>query len=281
MKLASTTASYACRLLALAGLVAFALVPLTGQTEVVFVDYDMATAKVHGDLPSRAQMAQLLTALHGAGAKAVILKFFLDGPGKEPDNTQLTDAIGKGRTLLQATINKAPPTSRDLPARFRHAGKPPFTTAIRGDEGWLPLNRFSEKAARVCFADVRSPEQVPMLEEFGGHPVPSLYACLLAELTGKEMVLTPGAASFGAWRLPLNAQGEANLDLNASATGARVSATRIFAGSDWRPLVRNKVAVLMYTGPRSPTVVFRDRQEKVHDLFAAQIVALQRSMSRN
>ncbi|MBL8516452.1 MAG: CHASE2 domain-containing protein [Betaproteobacteria bacterium] len=254
-----------------------AAAPASG--EVVFVDYDAETVKAHGDFPSRAALAELVSALHGAGAKAVILKFFLDGPGKEPDNTQLAEAIGKGRTVLQATVNTEPPTTRELPARFRFPGKPPFQPAIQGDAGWLPLARFSDKAARVCFADVRSLERLPMLEIFGGHPVPSLYACLLAEERGKEMRFSANAVEFGTARWPTNAQGEVAIQLELGHAG-RLPALRIFAAKDWQSHVRGKVAVLMYTGPRSPTLAFRGKQEKVHDLFAAQVGALLKSTSR-
>ncbi len=266
--------SAVCRQAAIAAIAFWTLATAPVAAQVVFVDYDRATAKSHGDFPSRAQLAEITAALHSAGAKAVVLKFFLDGPGKEPDNTQLTDAIGKGRTVLQATISREPPTSRDLPTRFRHLGKPPFEPAIRGDEGWLPLARFSDKAARVCFADVRLPERAPMLEVFGGHPVPSLYACLLAEVWGSEMSFAPGAAGFGKARLPINALGEVGIQIDLKHAGARMSALRLFAGKDWQPSVRGKVAVLMYTGSRSPTFDFKGKQEKVHDLFAAQVVAL-------
>ena len=257
---------------ALVALWAVATTPVAAQ--VVFVDYDDATAKAHGDFPSRARLAEMTTALHGAGAKAVVLKFFLDGPGKEPDNTQLADAIGKGRTVLQATINREPPTSRDLPARFRFPGKAPFETSIRGDEGWLPLARFSDKAARVCFADVRSPEQLPMLEVFGGQPFPSLYGCVLAEIHGSEMRFAAGTVEFGKVRLPINAQGETSIQLDLKHTSLRIPAMQLIAGKDWQRSVRGKVAVLMYTGPRSPTFEFKGKKEKVHDLFAAQVVAL-------
>lgn len=246
------------------------------SAQVVFVDYDDTTSRQHGEFPSRAQLADLTTALHGAGAKAVVLKFFLDGPGREPDNTQLAAAIGRGRTVLQATINREPPTSRELPARFRFAGKPPFDPAIRGDEGWLPLPRFSEKAARVCFVDVRSAEQIPMLEVFGGHPVPSLYACTLAEMFGSDLTLSAGAAAFGTRRFLLNSQGEAAVTLDMRTRSTRLSASRIFAGPGWQQSVRGQVAVLMYTGPRSPTIAFKGNNERVHALFAAQIIALEK-----
>lgn len=260
--------------LSVALLIALTLVAQPLFAQVVFVDYDDATAKVHGDFPSRAKLAEATAALHAAGAKAVILKFFLDGPGKEPDNTQLSDAIGRGRTVLQATINREPPTSRELPPRFRFAGKAPFEPAIRGDEGWLPLARFSDKAARICFVDVRSPEQVPMLELFGGYPVPSLYACLLSEVEGSEMGFASGTAGFGKTRYPINGQGEVGIQLNPGKAGTRISAQRIFASRDWQSAVRGQVVVLMYTGPRSPTIKVSGKQEKVHDAFASQIMAL-------
>lgn len=247
----------------------------TASAQVVFIDYDDASAKVHGAFPSRAQIAELTGALHSAGAKAVVLKFFLDGPGKEPDNTRLAEAIGRGRTVLQATINLEPPTSRDLPQRFRFPGKAPFEPGIRGDEGWLPLTRFTDKAARVCFVDVRSPERVPMLQMFGGHPVPSLYSCLLAELNGKEMSLSSRTATFGTTRIALDKDGEAAIRLDPRRSGARIPAQRIFAGHDWQSAVRGNVAVLMYTGPQSPTLPFNGKAEKVHDLFAAQLGGLQ------
>lgn len=117
-----------------------------------------------------------------------------------------------------------------------------------------------------------------MLEMFGGHPVPSLYACLFSEMHATEMSFASGAARFGVVRLPINARGETVITIDGKNIVTRLSVSRLLAGGDWQKSVRGKVVALMYTGPRSPTMVFNGKPEKIHDLFAAQVAALQKRM---
>lgn len=245
-------------------------------TGVVLIDYDLATANQHGEFPSRAQLAQLTERLHAAGARSVLLKFFFDGPGDAAGNAALASALAKGRSLLQASLSTEPPTSKALDARFQIttpiAGIQP---AIAGNEGWLPLPLFAKAAASVCFADVQQPERVPLFESFAGKPVPTLYHCLLTETAGQGPELKPGMARFGGRQWPINAAGEISLKLSPAGSLPRIPAARVLAtGKDWQTGVKDKVAVLMYTGPKSPLRDIQGKPMKVHDAFALQAAAL-------
>lgn len=248
---------------------------------VVLIDYDTTTAAQHGEFPSRTQLAQLTERLHAAGARSVLLKFFFDGPGDAAGNAALANALGKGRSLLQASLSTEPPTSKALDARFLIntplAGIQP---AIRGNEGWMPLPMFAQAAASICFADVQQPERVPLFESFAGKPVPTLYHCLLAEIAGVAPELKPGVARFGTRQWSINPAGEITLDFKTRNRLPRIPAAWLFGGvQDWQARVKGKVAVLMYTGPRSPMRDIQGKSMKVHEVFALQAVNLLESGS--
>ena len=247
----------------------FAVVVVDTQTE----------AKL-GGFPSRAALAQLIDRIASGKPKSIVLKYFLDTPGKEPDSTVLAQSIGKTRVILQATLNKDPPTSRSLDARFFFKDRiAPFKPLLAGDEGWLPQKRFSDQAAKVCFADVVKPEQVPMLELFQHRPVESLYACALAEAFGDGKTrLESHRASFGKRSLALDDAGEARISLADLALPISVSARRLLEGEFDTGAFTGKVVILAYTGSRTPTFNVRGTAIGVHQIFLAQLRELVASL---
>ena len=245
---------------------------------VVIVD-TQTEAKL-GGFPSRAVLAQLIDRIAAGKPKSIILKYFLDTPGKEPDSTVLAQSIGKTRVILQATLNKDPPTSRSLDGRFFFKDTiAPFKPLLAGDEGWLPQKRFSDQAAKVCFADVVTPERVPMFEMFQQRPVESLYACALAEAFGdSKTILENHRASFGKQTLTLDGAGEVRISLAELSLPRNVSAGRLLEGEFDTGVFAGKVVILAYTGSRTPTVIVRGAAIAVHQAFLAQLRELVSSL---
>lgn len=234
---------------------------------------DSQTENKIGGFPSRQVLSRLIDRIGAAKPKSIILKFFLDSEGTEPDSSLLAESIGKTRVILQATLNKEPPTSKLLDERFFFKEPiAPHKPVLSGNEGWLPLKRFADKAPKVCFADVVTPERVPIIEMFQLRPVESLYACALAETFGDgKTQLTSHRATFGKHSLPLDDAGEVRIGLADMSLPSSISALRLLDGSVASNVLAGKVVILAYTGSRSPTVNVRGTAVMTHQVFLAQL----------
>jgi hypothetical protein len=176
-----------------------------------------------------------------------------------------------------ACCRRRSPATRGLDARFSHSGPlAGITPAIAGNEGWLPLPAFAQAAASICFADIQRPDQAPMFELFGGKPVPTLYHCLLSETAGgARPEFKPGVAKFGNRQWTLNPAGEVSLKLGTAPALPRLPASRVLGpDTGWRDSVKGRLAIVMYTGPKSPRRDINGQSLKVHDAFAMVAAAL-------
>jgi CHASE2 domain-containing sensor protein len=247
----------------------------------VVVNFDAAAARKFGDFPSRAAVADVLQKINAASPKAVSLKFFYDSPGVAADTDKLAAAMAQGRVLLQASINAEPPTSSHLDARFFFAGNAAGTRpAPSGKEGWLPIAKLAQKAAKVCFVDSVKPEQAPMLERFQDKPVKTMYACLLEEAyAAGELTFERGAARFGDHQLRIDDTGSALVSTAAlQRKFASISAADVMDAKSPLQALQGKVVIVIYTGVKSPTIAVGGSAVKVHEVFVAQLRALEESL---
>lgn len=244
---------------------------------VAIVDYDEATERKLGEFPSRLTIARIIDAVASAKPRSIALKFYFDSAGNADHSQALEQALQHGgRVLLQATVHSEPPTSRSLDERFFFTqSASPVKPTLDGVEGWLPLARFSSKAAKVCFVNIADPARpglVPMVTLFRGRPVESLWACILADAFGDgRMTLQEGRAVFGPRQLAIDKAGQATLALREVNDSGSVSAFDLLEGKVDGKLLKDKVVVIIYTGARSPTLDVRGQPVKIHQLFVAQL----------
>ena len=238
---------------------------------VVVVDAQ-SEAKL-GGFPSREVLSQLIDRIAAGKPKSIILKYFLDTPGNEADSKLLAQSIGKTRVILQATLNKDPPTSQALDERFFFQGSlGPLKPALAGDGGWLPQKLFADRAPKVCFVDVVKPERVPMFELFHQRLVESLYACALAEAFGEtKLQVERNRISFGDQSLALNEAAEVSISLENLDMPVSTSAFQLLEPKFDPAIFAGKVVVLAYTGSRSPTLDVCGMSIPIHQLFLAQL----------
>ena len=244
------------------------------ENEVAIVNFDASTAARYGELPSRAVLAKIVEQAARGEPRSIAIKFFLDTRGNEADSKLLEAALGSsGRILLQASINPEPPTSKSLDDRFFFKGRiGRINPLVKGAEGWLPIRSFSDKAAKVCFVDVAQPDLVPMVTEFQGKPVESMYACILGDVYGGgNMVLKDGQAIFGKRALPIDGAGQVKIPLSNTALPKTISALDLLEGKVDKKALAGKVVIVIYTGPKSPTLPIAGAPVKVHQIFMAQL----------
>jgi CHASE2 domain len=262
------------------GGLSFVSLEATASSRFVFVNFDDASTNKFGDVPSRANVAKVLRLINEAAPRAVALKFFYDRATVDDETKQLLAEIAKGRVLLQATVNPDPPTTKFLDERFYFTGSlGGVIPEISGSEGWIPNPKISEKAQKVCFVDVITPERIPMLERFRGKPVKSLYACLLEEaFDGSLMKLEPGLARFGRYGLVIDTTASSTIKLNDLSLPKTISALEIIEGKVEKTQLYGKVVVVIYTGRKSPVATVGNAEAKIHQVFAAQLLELEAAM---
>jgi CHASE2 domain-containing sensor protein len=243
---------------------------------IVVVEYDAKSENTLGTFPSRAAIASYVEKIKIGRPKGIVLKFFFDGPGIEVDNVALEKSFFGANILLQATLNKEPPTSRQLDDRFFFKGNiGEHKIALKGDEGWLPIKKFANAASKVCFADARQVDLIPTLVEFQSRPVPSLYACILEELPNSgKMEIQTSRAVFGKYWLPIDVFAETKAILKDLDGGPSISVIDLLKG-DFDPKVfADKIVLVTYTGSKSPLISVGNSSYKVHNVFLAELRAL-------
>ena len=244
--------------------------------DIVVVEYEGKSEIEYGEFPSRAAIASYVEKVKLGNPKGIVLKFFFDLPGNESDNTALAKSFVGANILLQANLSNEPPTSRHLDERFFFRGDlGERRLPLRGDEGWLPLREFANGASRVCFANARSVDMIPMLIEFQGRPVPSLYACVLEELTSSgPMKLEPSKAIFGRYFLDIDGFSESRVALKHLEGGNSITVYELMRNEFDPRIFLGKVVLVTYTGSKSPKVKVEDKTYKVHDVFLSELRAL-------
>jgi hypothetical protein len=244
------------------------------EREIAIVNFDSSTGARYGEFPLRAVLAKIVEQAANGKPRSIAIKFFFDTRGNEADSKLLEAALGSsGRILLQASINPEPPTSKSLDDRFYYKGATGrISPIVKGAEGWLPLKSFSDKAAKVCFVDVAQPDLVPMVTEFQGKPVESLYACVLGDVYGGgNMVLKGGRAIFGKRALPIDGAGQVKIPLSNTRLPNTISALDLLEGKVDKNALEGKVVIVIYTGSKSPTLPIAGTPVKLHQVFMAQL----------
>lgn len=154
---------------------------------------DEATEAELGPFPyDRAVLAKGIEALADAKARGVALKFFIDLRKSTEGDAALAKAMTKVKVILQARMDDSQPDANPLSERFvvtKRGGAEVGT--IAGKSGWLPLPELSQNAYDLGFIDSPpSIELVPMVEEYQGKYVKSLYLAALELARGERAKIT-------------------------------------------------------------------------------------------
>jgi hypothetical protein len=238
---------------------------------------DAASEKIYGNFPfDRALTAQAMTKLRAAGVKAIILKFFYDLPSNETSEKALAAAIAAGPTALQACLRQDEPNPSPLPDRFfwrmASAAKP-----LAGDSGWIPRPEFAKGATTVGFVDFRVADQVPLMEQYRGQIVKSLYASALEFATGAPATLAEtNRLLFGAKSLRLNDSGEVGIQFPKADRLGFTPFHEVLSSpvEKLKPVFSGQIAITAYDGEKEPKVSTPIGEMKVHRFFLLTLDAV-------
>jgi CHASE2 domain-containing sensor protein len=244
------------------------------QNPFVAVFVDDKTEKTLGPFPyDRSQYAKALKALHQAGAKAVVLKFFLD-QAKPGTGDDLLAAEMKGfRVLLQARLDPKEQKPNPPPATSDRSALVQGNTGylLSGKSGWIPLEKFSRNAADLGFVDIASANHIlniPMVLLYQGLLQPSLELAAVEVAFGQRARVQIGNSMILAGHsLPMNEKGEIVVQLPAKDNLASISFLDVLQGSFDPKRVQGKIVVLGFDAKETPTLPTTIGPLRIHRLF--------------
>lgn len=230
---------------------------------------DEDTATLGGYPLPRRRYAEALYAAKRAGAQAVIIKFFIDQPGKVPaDDATLVDAIKNCglKVVLQARLDETEKNSNPLAERFLRNDLPSLKGMFQGNSGWLPLPIFADGAYAVAFIDGLNP--VPVVEAYRSKPMPSLFLVALELALGKA-TWTPTSMTLNGVTLPVR-NGQIKMPYPSSDVFNSFSLSSLLDGKTGNAL-KGAIVVLGYDGREMHTFPTPIGKIKAHRLFCYEL----------
>lgn len=218
---------------------------------VVFADAN--TTARYGPVPlDRRIIARSIEALADAGAKGIVLKFFLDRAGDEEGDLILSRALAKLPVILQAKIDDAEQSPNDLPTRFTIPLQ--ADTSIKGNSGWIPVARFADNAHDICFADYQG-MPLPIIETYRDRTVKSLLLCTLELATGKQAMIKSGEhVKIGDTRYEIDSLNRVPVKPDMKPELRYIPLHQVLENDDWANRVDGKIVILGYDGPQIHTI---------------------------
>ncbi len=217
---------------------------------VVFID--AKTEAKFGAIPlNRGVLADGIDAIANAGAKAIVVKFFLDQPKDEQSDKRLASALSRIPTVLQASLDKTEGGSNPLDSRFSLTGS--FNVAASGTRGWIPAPQFAKHAVDVGFVDFNS-TLVPMVEQYRSNIVKSLVLCAIERAVGRKAVFnTERQIQVGSHIIKVDGKHQVSARLANPQSIRSLSFLSVLDGSA-NAALKNKVVILAYDGPHIETL---------------------------
>lgn len=244
---------------------------------VVFIT--QATEAKHGRFPfDRSLLAQAVERAADAGAKGVILKFFLDQSKTAEGDRRLATALSRIPVVLQARIDDSEKGPNPLEGRFTLPG-PSFKTAVSGSSGWIPLPEFSSHASDVCFVDFDS-SPAPIVEMYQGKTVKSLLACAAELAMGHKAVIHPTEnISIADRTAVLDSLNRVTIALDHGKSLPFFEFDSLLDGSIPPSALQNRVVLIGYDGPNIPQMSSPVGTLGAHRLFGLMLKGFYESMT--
>lgn len=240
---------------------------------IVFID--RTTESKYGDVPlDREILAKGIVRMSEAGAKGVVIKFFLDQAKDDAGDRILAEAITRLPVILQARIDSNEPSSKDLPDRFTLSFD--ADTSITGNAGSIPLPLFSREAYDIDFTDFNG-FPLALLETYQGKTVKSLLLSAIELALGAKAIIKPGhQVNIGQLKLKMNALNQVDVDLKSLPALRYIPFHEVLDDASRTVQVKDKVVILAYDGPKIHSIKTKSGSVSAHKMYSHVLSALLR-----
>jgi hypothetical protein len=244
---------------------------------VVFIDHK--TEETYGGFPlDRAILAKGIREIKKHKPRGIIIKFFLDLPKDPASDRALAESFDGVPVVLEARLEDSVAKPNPLPVRF--VLRTPLArrnTALLGRSGWLPLEIFSAKAADIGFVDFYVPEKVPIIEQYQGAAVKSLYLCAVELALGQTAEVFPGKRLvIGKQEVALTEESELSVTMPVKDELDYTPFHAVVDGKVKLSFFENKVVILGYDGTNIHSINTSLGKIKAHRFFCYGLASLYR-----
>ncbi len=244
---------------------------------VVFIDHK--TEETYGGFPlDRAILAKGIREIKKHKPRGIIIKFFLDLPKDPASDRALAESFDGVPVILEARLEDSVAKPNLLPHRFvLKTALARRNTALAGQSGWLPLEIFSAKAADIGFVDFSAPEKVPIIEQYQGAAVKSLYLCAVELALGQKAEVFPGKRLvIGKQEVALTEESEVSVTMPAKDELHYTPFHDVVDGRVKLKFFENKVVILGYDGTKMHSINTSSGKIKAHRFFCYGLASLYR-----
>ena len=224
------------------------------ESPFVAVFIDTKTEKALGPFPyDRAVLAKAIDKSVASGARGVVLKLFIDKPKTVEGDRALVDAAKRTKLLVQARLDDSEQDPNPLPDRFALKagieGKP-----LGGKNGWLPLPDLSAVAHDLGFVDYRVIDRMPLVEQYRGKLVKSLYlSCLELALAAPAEIVPARSVRIRDKKLELDEHSEIAVEYPAKDDLQYISFSD-FIEQPPRAELKDRIVIIAYDSERFEAV---------------------------
>jgi hypothetical protein len=256
----------------------FSFADVNKSFAIVFID--AKTEKELGPFPfDRTFTAKALAKSREYGAKAIIVKYFLDQARPGIGDNEIAKEISKIPVILQAQFDDEEKNPNPIQERFNIISRVQGNTdkLLNGKSGWIPMPKLMKDSKGLGFVDVANSNtsSVPLVLKYQSKIVPSLWLSAIEQKEGKKAKIVLGKyAQIGKIFIPINNAGEANYKLPIKDTIDSLSFIDLINGKIDRKLIAGKIVILGVDLKTMPTFNTLLGEIGSHRLFYHSLLGL-------
>lgn len=245
----------------------------------VFVYVDSITEAKIGAFPySRDVYVEAINIAAENGAKAVVLKYFIDEPKDSLADMKLSESLTRLPVFLQCRIGIQQETPNNLPIRFLSPELKDAKTKyiLAGNSGWMPLEILSKNCHDVGFVDLYTADNpnCPMLAYYHNTPIKSLPIKIFEFLYAETISIDGRKMSFMGKTYKLTSKLEQKITFPDKKRLKKYSFVDLLEDNIDKAELSGKIVILGYDGDMQSMINTPSGQVKAHDYFGYLLIGL-------
>jgi len=246
----------------------------------IFVFINGKTESKIGEFPySRDIYAKAIKVASKNGAKAVVLKYFIDEPKDKASDIELSESFKQIPVFLQCRLNITQDNPNSLPDRFL---TPEITinksnNILSGKSGWIPLKIFTDNCYDVGFVDIykyKSNQYFPIVGLYRNIPIKSLPIKIFEYLFSEEIKIEYRKMVFRDNSYKLNSRYEYELRFNNQVQLKIYSFIDLLEDHIGRDELYEKIVILGYSGDNQGLISTPIGELKAHEYFGYILLSM-------
>jgi hypothetical protein len=246
----------------------------------IFVFIDGKTESKIGKFPySRDIYAKAIKVVSKNGAKAVVLKYFIDEPKDQIGDIELSESFTEIPVFLQCRLNITQNNPNILPDRFLSSeiaiNKP--DNIISGISGWMPLKIFSDNCYDVGFVDIynrKNNRYCPILGLYQNTIIKSLPIKIFEYLFSENIEIENRTMIFRNNSYRLTSKYEYKLTFSDKVQLKIYSFIDLLEDKIGRDELSGKIVILGYGGNRQGLITTPIGELKAHEYFGYILLSM-------